>query len=127
MHEIIAEMRKICGYIPFAKEETAFQGSSVVFRIDRCVGKIAFADSDYYNDAYDKLELSIISPDSGVIDRSFLEFRYVLSGIDHIEVTESGIEWISDVNKQSLTEDEYKALGEAAYRYLSVFADSKPD
>ena len=122
MHEINSEMRKICRHIPFAREEAAFQGSSVVFRMDRCIGKIEFAESDYYTDSYDKLKLSVISTDSGVVDKSYLEFRYVLSDTDRIEITESGIEWVSDVNRQILTEDEYKALGEAAYRYFSVFA-----
>ena len=122
MHDIVAEMKKICGYIPFAKDKAAFQGSSVVFMIDRSVGKIAFSESDYYIDSYDKLEFSVISPDFGVVDRSYLEFRYVLSGTDRLEVTEAGIEWISDVNRQNLKENEYKALGEAAYDYFSVFS-----
>ena len=124
MHDIAAEMNKICEHIPFTKELSACQGCSAVFSIGKCIGKIAFVESDYYNDSYDKLELTVISRDNGIIDRSYLEFRYVIKDIDRIEATDSGVEWISNVNKRILINDEYRALGNAAYKYFSVFASS---
>ena len=122
MHEIVAEMKKICEYIPLIGESSAFQGCSVVFGIGKCIAKIALAESEYYTDSYDKLELTVINPDFGIIDRSYIEFRYVLREIERIKITDHGIEWVADIKKQSLKTEEYKERGDTAFRYFAVFS-----
>ena len=122
MHEIVNELKNICALIPFSKERAAYQGSSAVFPVGNYIGKIKFGESEYYEDAYDKLELTVINPEVGVLDKTCLEFGYLLNNTDRMEVSETGIEWKSKVNRDSLTPEEYLVLANVAYNYFSVFA-----
>ncbi len=122
MHGIVNELKKICDLIPVCKGKAAFQGSSALFSVGNYICKIRFVESEYYEDAYDKLELTVINPAVGVLDRSCLEFIYWLDNTDRMEVSETGIEWISKVNKECLSPEEYSELAKTAYGYFSVFA-----
>ena len=49
-------------------------------------------------------------------------FGYLLNNTDRMEVSETGIEWKSKVNRDSLTPEEYLVLANVVYNYFSVFA-----
>ena len=122
MHEIVSELKKICALMPFSKERAAYQGDSAVFPVGNYIGKLKFGKSEYYEDSYDKLELTVINPVVGVLDKSCLEFVYLLDNTDRMDVSDTGIQWKSKVNRESLNPEEYLELANAANNYFSVFA-----
>lgn|GEM_PF-6530267 len=122
MHDLCHELDLICKHIPYIKGENEKHEKAIVFKVGKMIGKVEFLESDYVEEAYDRLKVSIIHPEVGTIDHIEIEFRYILDSECYLKIDELSADWhTSRKICRELSEDDYKLIAEVALSYLKEF------